>query len=168
VENGAPAGQYTVVIQFIVDKNGDITDVTALSKNGYGMEQEVIRLIKNGPKWQPAMLNGAPVKAYRKQPITFVIEQDNFQITTEEPYILYTGIDNNVTIVANKVKPDDLDVTISQGTILPKGNGNYTLRVARAGRIIITLYNKKHKEIGAASFEVRQKDKPAISPTPKG
>ncbi|MBC7873898.1 MAG: energy transducer TonB, partial [Ferruginibacter sp.] len=41
--------------------------------HGYGMEEEAIKVIKKGPKWEPAVQNGRQVKAYRKQPITFQV-----------------------------------------------------------------------------------------------
>ncbi len=72
-KNGAPEGTYTVVVQFIVDKEGYIFDVRALTNHGYGMEAEVIRVIKKGPKWSPAVQDGRHVKAYRKQPVTFMV-----------------------------------------------------------------------------------------------
>lgn len=71
IDNGAPAGKYTVIVQFVVDKDGKISDVRALTKHGYGMENEVVRVIKKGPKWEPAIQNGRIVRAYRKQPVTF-------------------------------------------------------------------------------------------------
>ncbi len=73
VDNGAPEGNYTVQVQFVVDKEGNISDVHALTNHGYGMEQEAVRVIQKGPKWTPAIQNGRSVKAYRKQPITFVV-----------------------------------------------------------------------------------------------
>jgi periplasmic protein TonB len=73
VDRGAPAGTYTVVVQFVVDKEGNISDVKALTNHGYGMEAEVIRVIRKGPKWEPAMQNERMVKAYRKQPVTFQV-----------------------------------------------------------------------------------------------
>jgi protein TonB len=76
VDNGAPADKYTVYVQFIVDKEGNISDVKATTNHGYGMEQEAVRVIKSGPKWTPAIQNGRQVKAYRKQPITFVVTGD--------------------------------------------------------------------------------------------
>ncbi len=76
VDAGAPEGQYTVWIQFIVDKEGVISDVKGLTKHGYGMENEAIKVINKGPKWKPALQNGRHVKAYRKQPITFVVSSD--------------------------------------------------------------------------------------------
>jgi protein TonB len=73
IENNANEGTYTVTVQFIVDKEGKISDVKALSSHGYGMEEEAVRVIKKGPDWVPAIQNGRNVKAYRKQPITFVV-----------------------------------------------------------------------------------------------
>jgi hypothetical protein len=74
-KKGAPAGTYTVWAQFIVDKEGKISDIKALSNHGYGMEEEVIRLIKTtNTKWVPAVQNGRQVKSYKKQPVTFIVE----------------------------------------------------------------------------------------------
>ncbi len=76
VDNGASYGTYTVIIQFVVDKNGNVSDAKPLTNFGFGMEAEAIRVIKKSGKWLPAIQNGAEVKAYRKQPIIFqVLEQ---------------------------------------------------------------------------------------------
>jgi len=72
-DNGAPEGTYTTIIQFVVDKEGNISDVRPMTNHGYGMEEEAMRVIKKGPKWTPAIQNGRSVKAYRKQPITFQV-----------------------------------------------------------------------------------------------
>ncbi len=72
-KNKAPEGVYTVLIQFVVDLDGKITNIRALTNYGYGMEAEVIRLLKKAPRWKPAMIQGKPVKAYRKQPVTFQV-----------------------------------------------------------------------------------------------
>ena len=77
VKNGAPAGTYQVMVQFIVTKEGKITDVKSLTQNGYGMEQEVVRLMELSPDWEPARQNKQVVHAYKKQPVTFVISEDN-------------------------------------------------------------------------------------------
>ena len=68
------AGTYQVMVRFIVDKDGSIQDVVAETNFGFGLEKEAIRVIKKGPKWIPAMQNGVKVKAYRRQPITWVVE----------------------------------------------------------------------------------------------
>lgn len=73
VDNGAPEGTYTVYVQFVVSKDGSISDVKPLTNHGFGMEQEAVRVIKKGPSWTPAVQNGRSVNAYRKQPITFQV-----------------------------------------------------------------------------------------------
>jgi protein TonB len=74
VKNGAPVGQYEVVVLFIVAKDGSISDVRATTNMGYGMEDEVVRIIKKGPKWIPGYQNGRKVNSYRRQPVIFVVE----------------------------------------------------------------------------------------------
>lgn len=76
VDNGAPEGTYKTMIQFIVDENGNISDLKPLTAMGYGMEDEVIRMMKLSPKWITAQEHGKAVKSYRKQPVTFVIEAE--------------------------------------------------------------------------------------------
>jgi protein TonB len=72
-DNGARPGKYTVIVRFLVSTDGTVTDIVPLTKHGYGMEQEVIRVIKLSGKWNPAIQNREPVKAYRRQPVTFII-----------------------------------------------------------------------------------------------
>ena len=76
VDNGAPEGVYTVYVQFVVSKDGSISDVKALTNHGYGMEAEAVKVIKKGPAWVPAVQNGRSVNAYRKQPITFQVTSE--------------------------------------------------------------------------------------------
>ena len=73
INNRAPAGSYNVIVRFIVKNDGTIDNVLAETRFGYGMENEVIRIIKNGPKWIPASQYGRKVNAYRRQPVTFLV-----------------------------------------------------------------------------------------------
>lgn len=159
VENGAPGGRYLVIVQFIVNKEGAISDIQPLTKEGYGMEQEVVRIMKKTPWWTPAIMNGKPVNAYRKQPVTFMVLDENVTVTSKIPYELAANTDNELTIVAANVKAEDLNVTISEGSINRNGEGKFIARVAKPGRVVITVFNrkKKNKQIGAVSFEVRDK-----------
>lgn len=76
INNNAPAGTYSILIQFVVDKEGNVSDVIPLTNHGYGMEQEAVRVLKRAAKWEPAIQNGYVVKAYRRQPITFQVLED--------------------------------------------------------------------------------------------
>ncbi|MDP3392253.1 energy transducer TonB [Sediminibacterium sp.] len=76
IENGAPAGKYTVVVSFLVDKNGAISDVVAENDPGYGTKAEAIRVITKGPNWKPAIQNGNKVIYRHKQSITFLVSEE--------------------------------------------------------------------------------------------
>ena len=71
--NGAPAGNYTVIVKFVVMKDGSLRNFTPVTNLGYGMETEVIRVIKSSPNWVPATRNAVAVNAYRMQPVTFIV-----------------------------------------------------------------------------------------------
>lgn len=158
VENGAPIGIYTVVVQFIVDKTGAISDIKALTNFGYGMEQEVIRIMKKSPMWSPASQNNRTVKAYRKQPVTFVIDAEDIDIIMNEKYILYSGTDNIIKISVSKLKKEDLELSLSQGKIILGDDGNFHISVNNPGKVILYINNKKrNKEIGSVYFIVRKK-----------
>jgi TIR domain/Gram-negative bacterial TonB protein C-terminal len=74
VDLGAKRGKYTVIVKFVVSKDGSLSDVTCENNPGYGMCQEALRVIKGCPNWIPATQNGRYVNAYRRQPITFIVE----------------------------------------------------------------------------------------------
>lgn len=61
----------TCEVQFIVDKEGNVSNVEALSMKGSMLAQVAVNAIKKGPKWIPAIQNGRQVKAWRRQKITF-------------------------------------------------------------------------------------------------
>jgi protein TonB len=74
-ENGAPLADYGVIVSFIVDRNGVISDVRAENDPGYGTKAEAIRVIQKGPNWTPAQQNGRAVVYRQKQKITFRVAE---------------------------------------------------------------------------------------------
>ncbi|MFM9910830.1 MAG: energy transducer TonB [Chitinophagaceae bacterium] len=67
--------QGTIVVQFIVDKEGNVSDVEAVS-GAQELRDEAVRVIKKSGKWTPAVQNGRQVKSYKKQPIVFKLETE--------------------------------------------------------------------------------------------
>jgi len=67
--------QGTIVVQFIVDKEGMVSDVEAIS-GPKELRDEAVRVIKKSGKWTPAVQNGRQVKSYKKQPIVFRLESN--------------------------------------------------------------------------------------------
>jgi protein TonB len=74
IDNGAGAGKFTVIVKFVVSKDGSVSGVTCENDPGFGMCQEAVRVIKKTKNWTPAIQNGHHVNAYRRQPIVFVVE----------------------------------------------------------------------------------------------
>lgn len=66
--------QGKVVVQFVVDTEGNLSDIYAMNDPGGGLAQEAVRIIKTGPKWVPALQNGKKVVARTMQTITFRLE----------------------------------------------------------------------------------------------
>ena len=67
--------QGTVVVQFIVDKAGVVSEVQAIS-GPKELQDEAVRVIKKSGQWTPAVQNGRQVKSYKKQPIQFRLETE--------------------------------------------------------------------------------------------
>ena len=66
--------EETAVLQFIVEKDGSIHQIKVINPVSKAVEDEAIRIVSVSPKWQPAMQNGKKVRAWKKQPITFVVQ----------------------------------------------------------------------------------------------
>lgn len=64
--------QGTVIVQFVVDKEGNVSNVIALS-GPEDLKAEAVRVIKKSGKWTPAIQNGNQVPSYKKQPIGFTL-----------------------------------------------------------------------------------------------
>ncbi len=76
MRNGTPTGKYTIHISFIVDKEGNISNVSALNDPGFGLASEAIRVIRKSKQWLPAIQDGQHVKYMQVQPVTFVINDN--------------------------------------------------------------------------------------------
>ncbi|MEO6681550.1 MAG: energy transducer TonB [Ginsengibacter sp.] len=64
-------GDYgTVIVKFIVDRTGKVSEVEATTMKGTKLAQVAVNAIRRGPNWTPAEQNGRKVNAYRLQPVT--------------------------------------------------------------------------------------------------
>lgn len=60
-----------VFVQFVVDKDGQLTEIKAVKGIGAGCDEEAVRVLKSAPKWKPGKQRGRPVKVRMILPITF-------------------------------------------------------------------------------------------------
>jgi len=70
--------RQTVVVSFLVNKEGKISEVTVENPNEVhpALAAEAMRVIKKGPDWLPATINGKPVIYRQKQQISFVVSAE--------------------------------------------------------------------------------------------
>jgi protein TonB len=61
----------TVYIQFVIDKDGSVTNVRVLKGVSEGLDEEAARIVQSLPKWSPGFLDGDPVKVSFVLPIKF-------------------------------------------------------------------------------------------------
>jgi len=72
-ENGI---QGRVIVNFVVEKDGSLTDIKVIRGIGGGCDQEAIRVIKSSPKWNPGVQNGRNVRVNYTIPIFFQLQQE--------------------------------------------------------------------------------------------
>jgi protein TonB len=70
-ENGI---EETISIRFVVEKDGSVSDVTALRGKDPNLRKEAIRVVQSLPKFQPGRQNGHPVRVYYSVPIKFKLQ----------------------------------------------------------------------------------------------
>ena len=69
-ENGT---QGRVIVQFVVEKDGSLTDLKVLRSLGDGCDDEAMRVLKASPHWKPGIQNGRPVRCTYTVPISFTL-----------------------------------------------------------------------------------------------
>ena len=65
--------QGTVLVRFVVERDGSISDVTPVVSLFEVCDQEAIRVVKAMPKWKPGKNYGKNIRVYLQIPITFRI-----------------------------------------------------------------------------------------------
>lgn len=66
--------QGRVVVEFVVGKDGSITNVKVVRPRHPALDKEAVRVIKSMPKWIPGRNNGQPVKVTYTLPVTFKLQ----------------------------------------------------------------------------------------------
>ena len=71
LENGI---QGNVIVQFIVEKDGSISNTKVIRGVGGGCDVEAQRVIENMPKWTPGRQRGRPVRVQFTLPVRFILQ----------------------------------------------------------------------------------------------
>ncbi len=66
-----------VFVSFIVEKDGQLTDIKIVRGLGYGLDEETIRVLKLAKAWKPGIQNGHPVRVAYSIPFAFQLAEEN-------------------------------------------------------------------------------------------
>ena len=66
--------QGRVVVEFVVGKDGSISNVKVVRPRHPALDKEALRVVKAMPKWLPGRNNGQPVKVTYTLPVTFKLQ----------------------------------------------------------------------------------------------
>ena len=70
-ENGI---QGRVNVQFVVEKDGSLSDVRVISPVDPSLDKEALRVVRSMPRWIPGKKNGSPVRVKYTVPVTFKLQ----------------------------------------------------------------------------------------------
>lgn len=70
-ENGV---QGRVVVGFVVERDGSITDVSVLRGVDPSLDREAMRVVKSMPRWTPGKQNGSAVRVKYQVPVAFRLQ----------------------------------------------------------------------------------------------
>ena len=66
--------QGKVFASFIITKTGEVADIKIVRGLGYGLDEEVIRVLKRMPTWKPGTQNGLAVNVKFQLPVSFKLQ----------------------------------------------------------------------------------------------
>jgi periplasmic protein TonB len=64
-----------VYVQFIIERDGSLTDVKVMKGIGAGCDEEAVRVLSQSPSWQPGKQRGRPVRQRMVMPLVFKLGQ---------------------------------------------------------------------------------------------
>jgi protein TonB len=68
--------QGRVLVSFIIEKDGHLSNFNVDRGAGFGMDEEALRVLKLSPAWKPGIQNGQPVRVKYTIPINFQMPDD--------------------------------------------------------------------------------------------
>ena len=88
--------QGRVIVSFVVEKDGSITNVRVVKSVTPSLDEEAIRVVKAMPKWNPGMQNGEPVRVNYTVPISFQLYGGKTDVNAPSGSTIHMGTPGNV------------------------------------------------------------------------
>ncbi len=140
-----------VVVGFVVDIDGTLTDIKVKKYVDPALDKEAVRVIKAMPKWIPGTKNGKPVRVEYMLPVTFRLDD------TKSGFPVFVGFERGsstipksrfatIKEVANHMNkhPQDTIVVIGNARMKDSVKKRQELSEARTKEVIRTLVEDYH------------------------
>ena len=77
-----------VIVSFVVNLDGTVSDIEVVQGIGGGCDEEAIRIVNESPKWTPGTVRGKAVRTRMRLPLNFKLDgftvEDNSTSQVEE------------------------------------------------------------------------------------
>lgn len=136
-ENGI---EGRVIVSFIVDHDGSITDVCVSRSIEASLDKEAVRVVKMMPKWNPGKHKGQAVRVKFAVPINFKLQGSS---SSKSSTITVRG-----TVVDKRNEPIIGAVIRTEGTtisVVSDMNGNFSMDVPKSGETKLNVSYVGHK-----------------------
>ena len=93
-----------VDVEFVIDKDGSISEAEAISGIGAGCDEEAVRVVKSVPPFKPATQNGKPVRVRMVVPVVFQLSGATNPDNTTQGMVIIEKIqpkDNKLSVEAH-------------------------------------------------------------------
>ena len=148
--------QGRVTVQFIIDKEGNVTNPKVLRSVDKDLDAEAIRLVGAMPKWKPGMQKGKAVAVKYTLPVVFKLESGEItssQLVTERVAGTVSGEAVPLFIVDGKEVPSSI-----MGALRPESIESMTVLKDKSAT---ELYGEKGKN-GVILITLRDKEYPIV------
>ncbi|MFW0718140.1 TonB family protein [Pedobacter sp. N23S346] len=148
-----------VFLSFIVEKNGQLSDIQVTRGLGSGTDEEAIRVIKDSPKWNPGIAEDKPVRVKYNLNVNFTLTPTVDKSKIDQPtkinlkpsksltdlsnfngLLIIDGVKATDNKILNTVNPNDIESV----TVL-KDNSATSLYGLQATNGVILITTKKIK-----------------------
>lgn len=141
-----------VYVQFVVQKDGSLSDIQIVKGIGGDCDKEVLRVIKTSPKWRPALSKNLPVRQVIVLPITFSLgEPKKFKDSFVTSSRILTGIFVTAINIEREKKEFDIELEKKLEETAPEFPGGH--------KKMVKFIEKNRKEISEKLPPNKSEDK---------
>ncbi|MGV3508650.1 MAG: TonB family protein, partial [Sphingobacteriaceae bacterium] len=106
-----------VIVQFVVEKDGHLSDIKAVRDLGYGTGEAAVALLATSKLWKPGIQNGKPVRVQYTLPLMLKVSKNLSTDTTTKKSVFSDNPNTPLFIVDGKevtaeeaklIKPADI------------------------------------------------------------